>query len=365
MRTSLRSTSQCHVALTAILVCAAGVALADTASTAPAAQSLPTEWKAWHGHYYRLEADGHLSCYSENSKENACSINAPVEEKAQPLKCNDARWGGKERKRTGYQVAGHWCNTAYANLFAKWVDHSAVGHPYYLATTPRGDTMCRSSDGVACTGVEAPQPSQAPSAQDIQPLVCGRMMRKRAGFSGYEKDRASHWCQSPEVVAVSAYNRPFFGTTLRFPVWNADDRMTVTVQVDAGRTQASQVVLHRGDSTRSFAYNPLKPEPFTYNGPSCRSPQDPTRHTLVLRFNGAFEEFQKWCAPGWHAHRALDAALVPLPGWAETNAGGSIYWNTANAFSELTVEPNGPYESRDFRLGAIVVTRQRRLPADL
>lgn len=85
------------------LATGASSALADAATVPP---SLPTEWKQWNGHHYRLEADGHLSCYAEDSsRRNTCSLNAPTA-KGWPLKCNDPRWGGDNRERTGYQIFG-------------------------------------------------------------------------------------------------------------------------------------------------------------------------------------------------------------------------------------------------------------------
>ena len=183
-----------------VLASAAHVAHAETAPASEA--TLPTEWTPWNGHHYRLEADGHLSCYSENSQKSACSINAPDPAKAQPLKCNDPRWGGRDRKRTGYEVADHWCNNAYATLFATWRDYTHLGHQAYLSTNPRGDVMCRSYDGTTCPAPESLAHRIAPnSGRDLKPLVCGKLMRKQAGVTGY--DQSGHWCQSNEIVQSS------------------------------------------------------------------------------------------------------------------------------------------------------------------
>ncbi len=181
--------------MAAIVLCASSVALAESSSASPPQAAQPTEWKQWKGHYYRLEADGHLSCYSENSSKSACSINAPDATKAQPLKCNDARWGGKVRRRTGYEVSGHWCNTAYANLFAEWKSYKPLGFDMQLATTPRGDVMCRSADGTTCS------PSDAPVATaQIDPLVCGKIYKRRTGGPSTGYDDPEHWCRSREIV---------------------------------------------------------------------------------------------------------------------------------------------------------------------
>ena len=182
-----------------MLFCAAGAALADTSAPATSAETLlPTEWKSWNNHHYRLEADGHLSCYGENSSKTACSINAPDPAKAQPLRCNDPRWGGENHKLTGYQVANHWCNNAYATLFAPWRDYRPLGHDAELASNPRGDVMCRSADGTTCLPARTQRERSALSRSDVLPIVCGSLMRAQAGVTGY--DQSGHWCQSNEIV---------------------------------------------------------------------------------------------------------------------------------------------------------------------
>ncbi|WP_416757909.1 hypothetical protein ACNI65_16020 [Roseateles sp. So40a] len=176
--------------MVAIVLCASRAALAEPLA-------LPTEWKPWNSHHYRLEADGHLSCYRENKNKSSCSINAPDPAKAQPLKCNDPRWGGKNRKRTGYEVPGHWCNKAFAVLFTEWRVHPYQDQKIELAVLPSGDIMCRSMDSTTCQAAGTATPGGP-----VDPLVCGRAHKKRHQFTGYEAQHAEHWCQTPfeEVV---------------------------------------------------------------------------------------------------------------------------------------------------------------------
>lgn len=203
MRPSFRPVSPRRAVLTMMLFCAAGAALADASAPAtPAEKVLPTEWKPWNGRHYRLEADGHLSCYSENSSKSKCSINAPDPAKAQPVRCNDPRWGGKKHKRTGYERADHWCNTAYANLFAEWKSYKPLGFDMQLATTPRGDVMCKSQDGTTCLPADAPAP-----VNPIDPLVCGNLFKQRMGGPSTGYDDPKHWCSSPEFV-IQPFDKP-------------------------------------------------------------------------------------------------------------------------------------------------------------
>lgn len=211
MRPSFRPVSPRRAVLTMMLFCAAGAALADASAPAtPAEKVLPTEWKPWNGRHYRLEADGHLSCYSENSSKSKCSINAPDPAKAQPLRCNDPRWGGKKHKRTGYERADHWCNTAYANLFAEWKSYEPLGFDMQLATTPRGDVMCKSQDGTTCLPADAPAP-----VNPIDPLVCGNLFKQRMGGPSTGYDDPKHWCSSQEIVD-HAGSPPMVDATGRF-----------------------------------------------------------------------------------------------------------------------------------------------------
>ncbi|ANH68604.1 hypothetical protein ABE85_15335 [Mitsuaria sp. 7] len=113
------------------------------------------------------------------------------------MKCNDARWGRKEHKRTGYQVEGHWCNRVYANLFAEWKSYAPLGFDMQLATTPYKDVMCRSDNGTTCL----PATTSA-STNPIDPLVCGKIYRKRMGGTSTGYDDPKHWCSSPEFQRI-------------------------------------------------------------------------------------------------------------------------------------------------------------------
>jgi hypothetical protein len=165
-----------------------------------ASASDPTAWQAHEGRHVRME-DGQLACYSTDRRR--CSRAAPPEQETESpssLRCDALpRLAGPPG--AGYQGNGHrridsWCNSAYARLFARWVDHTPAGHPLMLSTTPRGDVMCRSRDGVNCLAAGA---TLLPGEAD-RPVVCGRPMLKTLGEDGYATDKASHWCQSMEVV---------------------------------------------------------------------------------------------------------------------------------------------------------------------
>ena len=172
------------------------------------ANPLPSEWKEWRGFHYRVEADGNFSCYSENGRDCRWGLTAidPIKA-ARPLVCGSAHravWPS-----TGYERPGHWCNVAYANLFAVWHDYTLLGHRGELSKNARGDTMCRSLDGVTCQLLNASNADplagggspSAPSTAtaEIQPLVCGAALQRRLGITGY--DDPGHWCNLPEIVA--------------------------------------------------------------------------------------------------------------------------------------------------------------------
>lgn len=286
-----------RVAMLAItLSTAASYAFADPATSA---QSLPTEWKQWNGHHYRLEADGHLSAYSENSAKSQRSINAPQAQKEQPLLCNEARWGGASHKRTGYKKTGHWCNSAYANLFAKWVDLSEFGYPHYLSRTLGGDVMCLSTDGVTCKPAgEVKLP--LPAGEEIKPLVCGRTLVATMGFTGYERDRKNHWCQS--LIALSEdpgellrldepdmqayYGRPVMMRTVDMPRWDKGDRIAIVTQVSAPSNRGLELALVGRSMARDADLS------------QCLDHAQSHR-TLTVRFRGNFRDLVVDCTYGW------------------------------------------------------------------
>lgn len=211
-----------------------------TAGAEPTSSNGPlSEWKEWNGQSYRLEHDGNLSCYSEDGVN--CKTGGPSTDLVahRPLTCGAAHL--QHWSLTGYDTADHWCNTAHANLFAQWQDHTLLGHPGMLAKNARGDTMCLSYDGLQCERIEAPMaldlkaahfhdshahPS-APTGGNIRPLVCGAPHAQRYGHRGY--DAPGHWCDTPEIVARWLHPDP--GDTyalsdyrLAIPPWAASDR---------------------------------------------------------------------------------------------------------------------------------------------
>lgn len=367
MRPSFRPLSPRHAALTMMLFCAAGAALADTsAPVTPAEKHLPTEWKPWNGHHYRLEADGHLSCYSEDSRKSACSIDAPDPAKAQPLNCNDPRWGGKNHKRTGYEVAGHWCNTAYANLFAEWKSYEPLGFNMQLATTPRGDVMCKSVDGTACLTATAPAP-----ANPIDPLVCGPLYKKRTGGLSTGYDDPKHWCSSPEIVLHTADatmaetddDTPNVVVKRHLPLkaWRLEEEPAWIFRFKAQdstryRRLVFQVNSHTPDGPHLFAAASLRPDDpehhmFVGNhqyGAFARPMQldAERRGTLAIRVDasGATKFFQ---APGW-PNDSLDArfALALKGSYASSLSDPPIQaWPVSVDASDLDISARHSYPS--------------------
>lgn len=183
------------VAASARAAMASGPAAPASAATLTVA---PGPWLAHEGRHLRMEG-GQLACFSEDCRH--CSGRVPSVDDARSLRCDrlprlgpgptDAAYQGN-----GHRRPGHWCNEAYASLFAKWSDHTDAGHPLMLSVTPRGDVMCRSLDGVTCLPASTPV---APGTA-LRPVVCGRPMLKTLGMTGYEPAHEAHWCQSLEVV---------------------------------------------------------------------------------------------------------------------------------------------------------------------
>lgn len=194
---------------------------------APPAQ--PSEWKVYEGQSYRIEADGNLSCYSEdgqNCKRGNRSADPAV---IKPLTCGPNHKG--LYGITGYDKTDHWCNTAYANLFAKWENYEMLGFSGLLSKTPNNDPMCVSSNGINCdwySTERAPLPDRT-----IKPVVCGQaLLKDRWGITGYEEHWPNHWCQSPEIVASNLTHPPVREvdpagrvtfTFASLPAWTAAD----------------------------------------------------------------------------------------------------------------------------------------------
>lgn len=171
----------------------------SASAPAPGEPVAPDEWKAWNGRYFRLDETGDVQCYSEDGEH--CSLNRPNPALARPIRCakrqaHPLRHIIPEIENIyGYEQSDHWCNNAYANLFATWTNYQPLGYPVVLSTNPRGDVMCKSFDATTCL---APGEHGPLAPKQLKPVVCGRAMAQWTGFSGYVDP--DHWCSSPELV---------------------------------------------------------------------------------------------------------------------------------------------------------------------
>ncbi|WP_310611514.1 metallophosphoesterase [Limnohabitans sp.] len=146
--------------------------------------ALPTAWKKYGTAWVRVEENGNLSCLAFDGvncdTSNLPSV--PTNKTATPLVC------GLSHKQiygiTGYDTSGHWCNMAYASLFASWQSN---GHAMF-SQNPYGDVMCLSDDGINCKATTTPPPS----GTIFNPLVCGKIHQKYWGIDGYTSEE--HWC---------------------------------------------------------------------------------------------------------------------------------------------------------------------------
>lgn len=184
-------------------------------------------WVQWDTNqtFYRLEAGGDISCYSENGHD--CKAGPVNVDRAQPLTCG--AMVQREWHISGYESPDHWCNRAYAALFADWRFHQTQQGGILLATNPAGDVMCESYDAVNCQWRSLPLKERqavhdavlacandernwsgaqalrdcfgrgstlTPSTpQSLRPLICGPSHRASYGSTGY--DSPSHWCNAP------------------------------------------------------------------------------------------------------------------------------------------------------------------------
>lgn len=169
----------------------------------PLMATAATPWAKWHDAYVRLEDDGNISCARwEDSKH--CNWNSAVTPPAnvRPLVC------GAEHKKewgiTGYDHPRHWCNNAYADLYAKWALGNSFGFNVFLSQNPAGELMCDSVDGVNCRWFQ-PDTATGPS-KPIVPLSCGPAGASIWGPETYGPD---HWCQQARgLVDERDYSDP-------------------------------------------------------------------------------------------------------------------------------------------------------------
>ncbi|WP_343630053.1 hypothetical protein [Roseateles sp.] len=190
--------------LFALAVGWSGAAMATSEPVKPPAGAL-TEWKEWWGGWVRLEADGNMSCLSPDGVH--CYWHKQVTDpkiygtsKLNPLVCgapHKEKWGinGYNDNNRAFHKR-HWCRSAYATRFAKWVNYSFLGVKKWLAETPAGDVMCHSSNGVFCTEAALGE-TIPPQVPEVHPLVCGAHYRRIFGKESY--DEPGHWCRTPKI----------------------------------------------------------------------------------------------------------------------------------------------------------------------
>lgn len=161
---------------------------------APLLATAATPWTKWFGGYVRIEDDGNLACarYGQSRHCNWAATVRPTDT-AGSLACGEQMqtlWGF-----TGYDQPEHWCNQAYADLYANWKLGNYFGFNVYLAENPAGDLLCESRDALHCRWN---QPLTAPPPQrPIDPLVCGKAM---AAQWVADTKAPEHWCNQARVV---------------------------------------------------------------------------------------------------------------------------------------------------------------------
>lgn len=194
--------------------------------------------------YYRLEANGRMSCYSQNGV--SCATGAPAADQTRwlPRICTPA----DALVQTPAAQAPH-CNRVYAALFADWKDHRVMGFKGLLANDMFGDTMCWSEDSQTCNSQ-----ARTPTGTAGRPIVCGAAHQARWGITGY--DQQGHWCNTPRIVyefkgKPLPFRQDLAGTGLpviahyAFPVpaWNASDEPRIAARLLQTRGQPFQAEL--------------------------------------------------------------------------------------------------------------------------
>lgn len=213
----------------------------DLAAAVPAAAQ--GDWWEWQGRHFRIDAEGDLSCRSQDGVRCANAGDRPPKKRSilsESMSLHllfhegeDDEWkslscGDKHRRHyaiSGYESADHWCNAAHAALFAKWTDYRRLGLDMLLSTTAEGHVMCHSFDGVNCSRpadvefkrreAEKPVPCRkgglnfagvgshvglcpGPGLPPVKALICGEHYRSVWGIDGYKS--SGHWCRAPEII---------------------------------------------------------------------------------------------------------------------------------------------------------------------
>ncbi|GLK87798.1 hypothetical protein [Pseudomonas turukhanskensis] len=172
----------------------------------PPLASAATPWKQWYGTYVRLEDDGNIACLSIDGGRN-CDWNYP---NAVPAASAPRLVCGADHKSkwsiTGYETPRHWCNRAYADLYADWKAANYFGFDVYLSVNPAGELMCNSGDSMECWW-NLPLGAPAP-VKPVEPLACGPMSEAVWGAASNDP---SHWCQQARRVTHELdYSHPMW-----------------------------------------------------------------------------------------------------------------------------------------------------------
>lgn len=318
-----------------------------TALAALAALTLPhaalagaTDWKRSGDSYYRLEADGNLSCYSEDGVSCKPGERSEDESLIQPLVCGAAYedlYGS-----TGYDTAGHWCNHVYAIHFARWRDYSPLGIPLLLSETPNNDPMCWSYDGVNCDWGQPGERPPLPELAPLQPLVCGKAHQTQWGVTGYETSTPDHWCQSARIVASDRDGDLRVDTTrgedgavvqtVRLPDWSLKENATYL------STRMSSV----GSRTKVAVHDKHRDGIFSTRTGVAHGPDAALR---LVRENG----IATWASTGlWNREM--------LPATANAGASGGLAQNV------LTIEYSGVPDSFSVPDPKFVLSVKRKPP---
>lgn len=162
-------------------------------SLSPLLADAATEWKPWWGAYVRLENDGNIACATDTdpkrcnwASKTVPSANAPS------LACGSQHL--KLYGISGYDSVDHWCNKAYADVYANWTLGNFSGFDVYLAANPAGELMCDSSNGLNCYWYQ--DANATGPVKPINPLVCGVVHKS---IHGQDDNNPDHWCNQARI----------------------------------------------------------------------------------------------------------------------------------------------------------------------